>query len=84
MQQAIDTLQRWHESNETKHPFHHCVRTFEEILAVYVEGVRNRRRELCRLIGTENPRKEDLKVLAWTPMPEGGAWFKFENCWDNS
>ena len=44
--------------------------------------MRAKRRELCKMTHTENPRLEDLKTLAWTPLADGVAWWKFENCWD--
>ena len=50
-------------------------------MCVYCEYIREQRRELCRISRNENPRLEDLRMLAFAPV-RGAAWLKFSNAFD--
>ncbi|CAL1131402.1 unnamed protein product [Cladocopium goreaui] len=53
-----------------------------ELVAAWCEELRESRRKLCSLLGTENPRLEDLKLLALAPGADGQANFQFPSIWD--
>jgi hypothetical protein len=48
---------------------------------VWCEQLRESRRRLCQKLGTENPRLEDLKLIALAPGPDGCPNFRFPNVW---
>ena len=68
MRRCIELLQHRHETDQEGYPFSFCRRTWEELMCVYCEYIREQRRELCRLSRNENPRLEDLRLLAFTPV----------------
>ena len=86
MQNALNTLQQWHEKDQVQYPFLFVQELFEELLAYYVEGIREKRRQFLRTLEVDNPRKEDLKFAAFLPIDCGGgktrAALQFRNCWN--
>ncbi|CAE7252651.1 unnamed protein product, partial [Symbiodinium pilosum] len=46
------------------------------------EAIRESRRQLCAKLGTENPRLEDLKLIALAPNDDGTPNFQFPRVWD--
>ena len=68
----LKALQEAHEEDEHAYPTTYCIKLFEELNAVWCEQVRESRRMLCARLGTENPRMEDLKLLALAPSSGGG------------
>ena len=78
----LKALQEAHEEDEHAYPTTYCIKLFEELNAVWVEQVREARRTLCAKLGTENPRMEDLKLIALAPGPEGFPNFRFPRVWD--
>ena len=80
MQERLDflkALQEAHEEDEHAYPTAYCIKLFEELNAVWCEQVRESRRTLRARLGTENPRMEDLKLLALAPSSIGGLNFRF-------
>ena len=73
----LKALQEAHEEDEHAYPTTYCIKLFEELNAVWCEQVRESRRTLCARLGTENPRMEDLKLLALAPSSGGGLNFRF-------
>ena len=71
-----------HEEDEHAFPAAYCIELFEELVAAWCEELRESRRKLCSLLGTENPRLEDLKLLALAPGADGQANFQFPSIWD--
>ena len=71
----LKALQEAHEEDEHAYPTTYCIKLFEELNAVWCEQVRESRRTLCARLGTENPRMEDLKLLALAPSSGGGLNF---------
>jgi len=87
VQERLDCLQALkeaHEEDEHAFPAKYCIELFEELVAAWCEEVRESRRKLCSLLGTENPRLEDLKLLALAPGPNGQTNFQFPRVWDLS
>ena len=85
VQERLDCLQALkeaHEEDEHAFPASYCIDLFEELVAAWCEELRESRRRLCSLLGTENPRLEDLKMLALAPGPDGQANFQFPRIWD--
>ncbi|CAE7323972.1 unnamed protein product [Symbiodinium sp. CCMP2456] len=80
----LKALQEAHEEDEHAFPFKYCMDLYEELSAVWCEEIRERRRQLCAKLGTENPRLEDLKLLALAPGPDGSPKFQFPRVWDLS
>ncbi|CAE7615113.1 LCP2 [Symbiodinium sp. CCMP2456] len=80
----LQALQEAHEEDEHAVPFKYCMDLYEELSAVWCEGIRERRRQLCAKLGTENPRLEDLKLIALAPGPDGNPNFQFPRVWDLS
>ena len=60
----LKALQEAHDEDEHTYPVQYCIDLFEELNAVWAESVRESRRTLCAKLGTENPRLEDLKLIA--------------------
>ena len=71
-----------HEEDEDAFPAQYCVNLWEELVGAWGEGVREERRTLCRLLGSENPRQEDVKLLALAPGEDGLPAFKFPDTFD--
>ena len=85
MQERYDFLKALQEAHEEdKHAYQtaYCIKLFEELNAVWCEQVRESRRTLCAQFGTENPRMEDLRLLALSPSSEIGLNFRFPPVWD--
>ena len=82
--ECLQAIKEAHEEDEHAFPASYCIELFEELTAVWCEEVRESRRKLCALLGTENPRLEDLKLLALAPGPSGAANFQFPRVWDLS
>ena len=78
----LKALQEAHEEDEHAYPTTYCIKLFEELNAVWCEQVRESRRTLCARLGTENPRMEDLKLLALAPSSGGALNFRFPRVWD--
>eukprot|EP00959_Pyramimonas_sp_CCMP1952_P125089 2615018-Pyramimonas_sp.AAC.1 len=72
-----------HEHDEDEYPSKHVYGLWEELNAAWSEQLREKRRAMCLLLGTQHPRKEDLKLCALAPTGPGGqAAFKFPNVFD--
>ena len=67
----LRALREANEEDENAYPCKYCIRLFEELTAVWCEQLRESRRRLCQQLGTENPRLEDLKLLALAPGADG-------------
>ena len=78
----MKALHEAHEEDEHAYPVSYCIELFEELNAVWAESVRESRRTLCAKLGTENPRLEDLKLIALAPGPEDRPNFQFPRIWD--
>eukprot|EP00913_Durusdinium_trenchii_P026135 g24517.t1 len=61
---ALDQIERAHEQDSDVWPENYCYSLWEELKAAWVEELRESRRQLCRILNTDNPRKEDLKWVA--------------------
>ena len=70
------------EEDENAYPVNYCIRLYEELNAVWCEAIRESRRQLCAKLGTENPRLEDLKLIALAPSDDGTPNFQFPRVWD--
>eukprot|EP00974_Lingulodinium_polyedra_P122872 11184571-Lingulodinium_polyedra.AAC.1 len=77
--EAFQALQVAHEEDDSAFPAAYVYGVWEELNAAWCEQLRERRRELLRALGTENPRKEDLRFIALAPGPDGAAALKFPN-----
>ena len=64
---ALDQIERAHEQDSDVWPENYCYSLWEELKAAWVEELRESRRQLCRILNTDNPRKEDLKFVALAP-----------------
>ena len=78
----LKALREAHEEDENSYPADCCIKPFEEISAVWCEQVRESPRNLCAQLGTENPRMEDLKLLALATVEDSLPNFRFPNHWD--
>ena len=78
----LQALREAHEEDENAFLFAYCVQLFEEMTAVWCEEIRESRRRLCAKLGTENPRLQDLKLIALAPSSTGQANFQFPRVWD--
>ena len=72
---ALDQLERAHEADPEAWPESYCFSLWEELKAAWVEELREERRKLCKILNTDQPRKEDLKFVALAP----GSGFRFPN-----
>ena len=54
----------------------------QELNAVWAESVREACRTLCAKLGTENPRLEDLKLIALAPGEGDRPNFQFPRVWN--
>ena len=70
------------ETDDHVYPVEYVMRLWEELQAAWVERLRESRRELLLKLGTDNPRKEDLKALAMAPDSAGNPSWKFPNTFD--
>ena len=75
-------LREANEEDENAFPVGYCIKLYEELNAVWCEQIRESRRKLCAKLGTENPRLEDLKLVALSPGPDGTPAFQFPRVWD--
>ena len=55
---------------------------WEEPRGVWCEALREKIRNLCRRLNSENPTTAELKFLAMTPGPDGRASWRFPNVWN--
>ena len=83
-QDCLNSIKEAHEEDEHAFPAKYCIDLFEELVAAWCEEVRESRRKLCALLGSENPRLEDLKLVALAPGPDGTPNFSFPNVFDLS
>ena len=79
---ALAALQEAHESDDEAFPAAYTFARWEELQGAWCEQLREGRRNLLRTLATDNPRKEDLKILALAPGPDGAAAWKFPNVFD--
>ena len=77
----VSFLREANEENENAYPVTYCIRLYEELNAVWCKAIRESRR-LCAKLGTENPRLEDLKLIALAPSDDGTPNFQFPRVWD--
>ena len=80
--EALKLLVEAHEEDEDAFPAQYCMNLWEELAGAWGEGVREERRTLCRLLGSENPRQEDVKLLALARGEDGLPAFKFPDTFD--
>ena len=80
--ECLTALKEAHEEDEHAFPAAYCIELYEELVAAWGEDLRESRRKLCSICGTENPRLEDLKLLALAPGADGQANFQFPRIWD--
>ena len=78
----LSFLREANEEDENAYPVNYCIRLYEELNAVWCEAIRESRRQLCAKLGTENPRLEDLKLIALAPSDDGTPIFQFPRVWD--
>ena len=78
----LSFLREANEEDENPYPVNYCIRLYEELNAVWCEAIRESRRQLCAKLGTENPRLEDLKLIALAPSDDGTPNFQFPRVWD--
>ena len=78
----LPCLREANEEDENAYPVNYCVKLYEELNAVLREAIRESRRQLCAKLGTENPRLEDLKLIALAPSDDGTPNFEFPRVWD--
>ena len=78
----LAALREANEEDENAFPVGYCIKLYEELNAVWCEQIRESRRKLCAKLGTENPRLEDLKLVALSPGPDGTPAFQFPRVWD--
>ena len=64
---ALEQIEKAHEQDSDVWPENYCYSLWEELKAAWVEELRESRRQLCRILNTDNPRKEDLKFVALAP-----------------
>ena len=53
--------------------------TWEELVAVWQERVRELRRQICLHLGTDQPDYQDIKRVFWSPGPDGAPFGRFPN-----
>lgn len=75
---ALEQIEKAHEKDVDVWPENYCYSLWEELKAAWVEELRESRRKLCRILDTDNPRKEDLKFVALAP----GSGFNFPKTFD--
>eukprot|EP00913_Durusdinium_trenchii_P035482 g33205.t1 len=75
---ALDLIEKAHEQDADVWPENYCYSLWEELKAAWVEELRESRRRLCRILNTDNPRKEDLKFVALAP----DSGFRFPRTFD--
>ena len=72
---ALDQLEKAHDADPEAWPESYCFSLWEELKAAWVEELREERRKLCKMLNTDQPRKEDLKFVALAPS----SGFRFPN-----
>ena len=73
----LSFLREANEEDENAYPMNYCIKFYEELNVVWREAIRESRRQLCAKLGTENPRLEDLKLIALAPSDDGTPNFQF-------
>ena len=79
---CLDTLVRECEKDDHAFPPKFVYALWEELWATWGERLREKKRALLRMLQTDNPRKEDLKMIAFAPTADGRAMFTFPNVFD--
>ena len=64
---ALEQIEKAHEADNDVWPESYCCSLCHELKAAWVEELREGHRKLCRLLNSDNPRKEDLKFVALAP-----------------
>ena len=77
----LKAFQEAHDEDEHAYPVQYCIDLFEELNAVWAESVREARRTLCAKLGTENPRLEDLILIALALDRGDTPNFQFPRIW---
>jgi len=81
-EKCMETLLASHEANKHTYPLSWVKDVWEEINGVWCEEIREKRRQLCRMLGTDNPRKEEVRFLALAPGPTGAASWVYPDSFD--
>ena len=66
----LSFLREANEEDENAYPVNYCIKLYEELNAVWCKAIWESRRQ-CAKLGTENPRLEDLKLMALAPSNDG-------------
>ena len=82
--ETLKLLVEAHELDEGTFPAQCCVDLWEELVGAQGGGAREKRRTFCRLLGSEDPRQEDIRLLALAPGEGGSPAFKFPDTFDLS
>ena len=82
MRECIEKLLDWHETTKKANPFDFVTNLWEELMGVWCEQIREGRRLLCRKLGTEHPRKEEIRFIALAPDETGAATWRFPDVFD--
>ena len=75
---ALDELCRLHESNASKYTFEFIRGTFEELWWAWIEELKDQLRKVKKLLNKDRPRKDDLKLAALAPGPDGETFCTFQ------
>ncbi|CAE8601345.1 unnamed protein product, partial [Polarella glacialis] len=79
---ALKKLEEAHDEDDNAWPADYVFALWEELSAAWREELRESRRQLCHTLGTDNPRKEDLRFVALSPNQDGQPNFAFPTTWD--
>ncbi|CAE8678476.1 unnamed protein product, partial [Polarella glacialis] len=79
---ALKKLEEAHDEDDNAWPADYVFALWEELSAAWCEELRESRRQLCHTLGTDNPRKEDLRFVALSPNQDGQPNFAFPRTWD--
>ena len=79
---CIHKLRELNEQDEATWSLPFVSDLFEELVGVWCEGVRKGRRRLCRQLGTDTPRPDDLKLIGLSPKADGSPNFTFPDVFD--
>ena len=80
--EALNALEATHEADEHAFPSDYIFALWEELQAAWCEQLRESRRQLQLRLGTDNPRKEDIRFLMLTPDASGNASWSFPTVFD--
>eukprot|EP00959_Pyramimonas_sp_CCMP1952_P195596 4089609-Pyramimonas_sp.AAC.1 len=77
---ALETLRLAYEEEDVAFPADYVHSLWEELAATWREQLREKWREVRRILGLTRPRREDIKTVALAPAgPTGSAWLTFPN-----